>query len=276
MSNFPDVVVIGAQKSGTSTFYRNLVNCENLFFTKQKESNILINYHDKDGLSNAYKSSFVQDNFPRIDVSPKYSQRHLFDGPAKRLYKLNPNAKIVYVVRDPIDRLQSHLVHNLLRDRIQGNIKEELIINKDYLLTSSYHYQIKPYLELFPVNQFFVYQLENMIRDTRAFQEQLFGFLGVSQQVIPFKPYNVSTNRYIIKGHDWIHSRVSSKAILKLYHSFWWLINLKPSPVSISMETMNWIRNQLNEDIHDFTRIFNLKRELWKTFFISDKVKEPS
>lgn len=261
-----DVALIGAQKSGTSTFYRNLVNSPVLNFTKQKESNILILSDHIGEIEKSYSDSFLNHKYPKIDVSPKYAQCHLYPGVAEKLYKINPRAKIVFLVRDPIDRIKSHLSHNALRDRVNKSMEEEVLLNSDYYLTSSYTHQITAYLKYFPLEQIKVFQFEKMISDSTTFQLALFDFLGVDDEPINFKPFNVTENRYVIKYHDWIHNHVTNSRVLKLYHLFWWVVSLKPKRVVISHDVQMKLYELLNEDTEEFIQRFNLDRKCWRTY----------
>lgn len=266
MSKIPDVVVIGAQKSGTSTFYRNLVHVPQLHFTRQKESNILIRCSEPDDLLQAYQQSFDFHEFPKIDVSPKYAQRHIYPGAAEHLYSVNKQARIVYLVRDPIARIQSQLQHNVLRDRIHTSIEKELEVNDDYVLTSSYYYQIEPFLKLFPQSQILVYPFEAMTKDHRAFQQILARFIGLEFEPLEMVPYNVSKDRYVIKYHDVAHRLIQSSTILKLYHLVWRFIHIKPERVMLTEETKSKLFSQLKQDIDRFHQLFSIDTQSWITY----------
>jgi hypothetical protein len=262
----PDVIVIGAQKSGTSTFYRNLVVKEKLVFTKQKESNILIKFKDPLKIIQGYRSSFSKLNYPMIDVSPRYSQRHLFPNAAENLRDLNPSASIIYIVRDPIERIKSQLHHNLLRDRFHSTIEKELLVNQDYIRTSSYHYQIQPFLKNFPRNQLFVYPFEKMIHDPILFQKELFRFIGTEEKPIDFKPFNVSEERYVIKYHDWFHTYFNYYPMIKFYHFFWRVMGIKPEKIELTSEAKQDIYTMLAGDVDEFIKEFDLDRSWWKSY----------
>lgn len=259
---YPDIVVIGAMKSGTSTFYKNLVRVPLLNFTTRKECNILVEYSGKK-IDEQYRKVFGRSHSPAIDVSPAYSRRHIYDNVAEKLYGTNPDAKIIYLVRDPLERLVSHINHDVFRDRVKGI--PDLSEKSDYILTSSYFHQISPFIKLFGKHNILVYPLEKLIKDEYTFQKVLKEFLNIDFTAIKFIPFNISGKRYVIKFHDPVHRIVRSSFILKLYHLFWYVINLKPQKITLSESQKNSVYAILKNDIDRFCAEFSVDTTLWKT-----------
>ena len=61
-----------------------------------------------------YRSHFPAGAPVRGETSPHYTNRPRFAGVAERMREtLGPDARIVYMVRNPLDRLLSHYLHNV-------------------------------------------------------------------------------------------------------------------------------------------------------------------
>src|SRR5262249_24539009 len=94
-----------------------------------------------------------------------------------------PDAKLIYIVRNPLERIESHWRHLLGRGH---NISfEELLSHPDVLDTSRYWRQISAYREHFPDEQILVLFFEDFVEDPSAILKRCFEFLGVDPSLGP-------------------------------------------------------------------------------------------
>jgi hypothetical protein len=132
MSFIPDVFVIGATKAGTSTFWKVASEHPEIAATRSKEVNYFIMDYSIDQLE------------IKMDVSPAYSRRHPFPGVAKRIYEANRSAKIIYLVRNPIKRIISHIHHNMYRHRIRKYDLNRVVLEaREYICTSQLFFRLR-------------------------------------------------------------------------------------------------------------------------------------
>jgi len=108
MNKIPNLFVIGASKCGTTSLWHMLDLHSNVFMTTPKEPWFFSFSNYKDNLG-WYSSLFVKVNGEKIigEASPIYSETTLIPEIPKRLYDFNPDAKIIYIVREPVSRLKS-------------------------------------------------------------------------------------------------------------------------------------------------------------------------
>ncbi len=90
-----------------------------------------------------------------------------------------PGARLIYIVRDPIDRITAHWVHNYSKGRHHGDVAETILKPKtSYIDRSRYAMQLERFLAVFPREQVLV--LEN--EDLRARRDEtlrtVFEFAG--------------------------------------------------------------------------------------------------
>jgi len=261
----PAFVIIGAMKSGTSTIDRNLIAHSQIGFTKIKEPNFFNrNYHK--GIE-WYLNQFPDNKLILGDTSPNYSRLHLYPDTVRNIMEFNSEMKIIYIVRDPIDRIISQLHHNLYRDRIKPTqLERELIENKDYVLTSSYNFQIQPYLESFGRKNIKVITFENFIEKPSEILKDICEFLEVDYEEVNFKAYNTSEKKYLIKFHDSIHQFFGNNKLTNLYHLFWYFVSIKIKRPSLSKKSEIYLQEVLKDDIEQFKKTFTIDSSKWKTY----------
>lgn len=185
----PSFVVIGTMKGGTTSLYRYLGMHPEVSMTSIKECDYFIlrrkeNYFKKGKYHKGvdwYHSLYREGAKAYGDISPAYTKRHLFGDDTPRLiHEANPDARLIYLLRDPIKRFLSQYVHAVWRGRIDCSVRElPEEISQRYLLTSSYHYQLEPYLRYFSLDQFLFLSSEEMRRDTKSALRRIFEFIGV-------------------------------------------------------------------------------------------------
>lgn len=119
---FPDVIIAGIGRCGTTSLYRYLGVSSEVKLSAKKELDFLVDYPDegKTFLSEKYLDAFRGANPSQIKVeaSPRYSLEP--EQTAGMIKKLMPEAKVVLMLRNPIERLGS--VYNAVRR--SGNIRQ--------------------------------------------------------------------------------------------------------------------------------------------------------
>jgi len=104
----PNFFIIGASKCGTTSLWHMLNKHSNVFMSTPKEP-WFFSFSDYKQKMDWYHSLFDKVKNEKIigEASPIYSETTLIPKIPQRIYNYNPNAKILYIVREPIDRLKS-------------------------------------------------------------------------------------------------------------------------------------------------------------------------
>lgn len=109
----PDFVVIGANGSGTTSFYWNLVQHPSFLPTATKEVHFFDRHWD-DGLG-WYRAHFPLAVASRYRITGEATPSYLFrPGVASRIRETVPHARLIALLRDPVDRAYGHY-HKRLR-----------------------------------------------------------------------------------------------------------------------------------------------------------------
>lgn len=105
----PNLICIGAPKAGTTWLAQVLAAHPQVFMPPQKELNAL-HYEDLDQRLNEYAAYFepARDELVRCDFSVRYMAS---PRAAEAAARLAPDARILAVLRDPADQIQSHYWH---------------------------------------------------------------------------------------------------------------------------------------------------------------------
>jgi hypothetical protein len=91
-----------------------------------------------------------------------------------------PGAKLIYLVRDPLDRMASSYAHRRATGAERRSLAEALSDSRvPYVTQSCYATQLKPFLELFPREQILIETCERLLRERQATLERIFEFAGV-------------------------------------------------------------------------------------------------
>jgi len=185
----PNFIVIGAARSGTTSIFHYMKNHPGIVLSEIKELNFFSNekYWSKgsDWYERRFKSS--KKNPVAIgEASTSYTQSPFSPDVAERIYNYDPDMKLIYIVRDPVERFVSQY---LQRTKAGSETREfnELFFNLEdvfYAWQGRYYYQLSNYLSYFDKDQILVISFDEIKQDTPSVVERLFNFLGVKQYTI--------------------------------------------------------------------------------------------
>jgi hypothetical protein len=179
----PNLIVIGAQKCGTSGLHYYLSLHPEISVSRPKELNFFIAERNWPKGVDWYKSHFDASARVRSEASPNYTAypQHL-DVP-ERMHSVVPDAKLLYMVRDPIDRIAAHWVHNYAKRREKGDLRTTLMHpNTSYLARSHYYAQLQRFLRLYPRERVIVIEQEELRNQRLETLRRIFEFAGVDPE----------------------------------------------------------------------------------------------
>lgn len=261
------IVVIGGMKCGTSSLYQMFKEVDEVCLSKFKEPSFFTK-RTKNGI-NWYKNQFEPTDKTKylMDVSPSYSKIHLYPTCPKMIHDYDSDTKIIYLVRDPLDRIISNIYHDLLRGRLTRNqIQSILASDENYIKTSAYMAQIEPYLELFGDKNILVLQFEELKSNTTAFNKKIADFLELDFKIDKVKAQNVSENRFLIKNYDFFHSRFGNSFVSKIYFLYCYFLNKKVQKPQLTEDELSFIYEKLSCDIDGFIQKFEINESAWKVW----------
>lgn len=189
----PDFVGVGAQRCGTTWWYRSLVRHPQIQ-AAAKELHFFDAYFGREfGPTDvdAYRRLFPRPPGQLIgEWTPRYM--HDFWTPAL-LSQAAPEARILVLLRDPLSRYQSGISHEL--DAMLGSIRRHrrgyvaAMVANDTLSRALYSGQLRRLLQQFDRDRVLVLQYERCVREPGPELRRTYEFLGVDPEAgLPAPP----------------------------------------------------------------------------------------
>ncbi len=195
---------IGAQKAGTTWLHTLLNEHPNLYLPEQKELHF---FNDKfaQGL-NWYLGQFpMVTNRLLGEITPAYSILGKYD--VKLISELFPELKIIFTIRNPIDRLWSTVKMDIKRmankeidfSKIPTQSLFKLMLNPIYLGKTDYLQQITNWNDFFPKEQLHIIIFDDIRYHPEKVANDLSEFLNISSSPL-LKSNNLMTK--VFKGGE--------------------------------------------------------------------------
>lgn len=178
----PNLIVIGAQKCGTTSLHYYLGLHPQISMAGSKELNFFLADRNWPRGVEWYKSHFTRPTPVRGESSPAYTNHPWFPGVPQRMAATLPGARLIYIVRDPIQRMVSHYVHRLamgLEERPLSQALTDVSRQNPYVTRSLYQWQLQQYLPYYPLERILIITSEDLRDSRHATLQQIFTFLGV-------------------------------------------------------------------------------------------------
>jgi Sulfotransferase family len=179
----PNLVIVGGLKCGTTSLHHYLNLHPEIGMSRPKELNFFVSELNWELGTDWYANHFSARDRVRGESSPHYTNEPRFSGVAERMSRtLGPDAKVVYMVRHPVDRMLSHYLHNVGGGYEQRGLDAALSDPESaYVHRSLYAMQLEPYLERFGDERVEVVTREELRDEREGTMRRLFAFLGVDE-----------------------------------------------------------------------------------------------
>jgi tetratricopeptide (TPR) repeat protein len=238
----PNFIIIGCQRCGTTSLYTYLAQHPQILTPIKKEMDFF-SWHFDRGID-WYLAHFPPmppgEQFLTGEASPSYFDSR--EAP-ERLYSLFPEAKLIVLLRNPVDRAISQFyrltglnwearsLDRVISDEIERlNQNPEYIIGEEpgnYLARGRYIEFIKNWLAFFPREQLLILKSEDFYAGAAAIVQQVLEFLDLPEYQLSeyqnanpgsyqrvnesvrdrlsdyFRPYNQELEEYLGRQFDW-------------------------------------------------------------------------
>jgi hypothetical protein len=191
----PNTFVIGAMKSGTSSLHRYL-DCHPLVgMSPFKEPAYFLGPVRRSGpaaLSDRYRNDLgeylslfagMQDKPIRGESTTDYAKLPRFEGVPERIRGFEPAARIIYLMRDPVERTISHYWWAVQKEHETRDLLTAVREEPFYTDVSDYARQLGAYLSVFPTNQVYVETTERLEAQPEQALRDLWSWLGLDPDI---------------------------------------------------------------------------------------------
>lgn len=182
----PDFLIVGAMKCGTSTLQAQLATQSGIFMTTPKEPNFFSDdavYALGQGWYEALFDAALPDDL-KGEASTHYTKLPTYPDCLPRLKAVLNAPKLIYLIRNPVERAVSHYIHEWSMGVMSGNIETAFLEHPELISYGCYAEQIEPYVEAFGTGNIFLTSLEDMMRQPQVTLDQVGQFLGCDHPLL--------------------------------------------------------------------------------------------
>jgi hypothetical protein len=176
----PNVIIIGAAKCGTTSLHMYLDAHPEIAMARVKETEFFISDGTQAHGLDWYAAHFDASLPVRGESSTNYTNLPRSGGAATRMREVVPDARLIYLVRDPFHRMESHYVHQRASGTEHKTFDQALREpTNPYLSISKYATQLAPFLAQYPDRQILVESQERLLSRRGEVLTRIFRFLDV-------------------------------------------------------------------------------------------------
>ena len=175
----PNFLVVGSPKCGTTNLCFQLLQHPDIFISKKKELDFFNRQYSLG--QNWYESQFEGWNNESAigEGSVLYGVTSLCPDVAHRIAKMLPDAKLIYMVRHPIDRLESMWCQHVANGDHIPEFNQAVREWRPLIDGSLYWHQIQLYRQHFSDDKILLLFLDDYKKDSLHILRRCYEFLGV-------------------------------------------------------------------------------------------------
>jgi hypothetical protein len=178
----PNLILIGAARCGTTSLHRYLDLHPDVAMSAEKELDFFsVGARWERGVS-WYERQFPSGTLVRGESSPSYSTYPRTRDVPARMASVVPDARLVYLVRDPIERMLS--LYRFARFVLRNESRELTQAVRDfetsrYVVGSRYALQLEQYLPFYPSERVVVIEQSELRHRRAETMRRIFEFVGL-------------------------------------------------------------------------------------------------
>ena len=265
MTRLPNFIIIGSMKCATSSLHEHLAAQPGIFMSTPKEPNFFsdeaVFARGMDWYTGLFSSADAGDLCG--ESSTHYTKLPVHAGVVERLAQHTPDAKFIYVMRHPVDRLVSAYIHEWSERTITEPIDQAVRKHARLIDYSRYAMQLRPYLERFGPDRVLPVFFESMRdrpQDTLERVCEFIGFEGDPRWSDAVGRQNVSAQR--MRSSAWRDALVNLPLLSTIRRTLvpqgvrdkiknMWTMNERPA---LSEDALAYVTAELDQDLAEIGR----------------------
>ncbi len=278
----PNTVIAGFPKSGTSSLWYWLSDHPDVCGSKVKETYYLFdkvvplnkNANFQEHGWEGYTQQFPHYQGEKIimEATPVYFNQKT---PLEQLPKLDPLPKMIFIVREPSQRIFSFYRFQKYRLKNVGKNTsfEEFINNRPKMLqNNNYIEKLKPWLEKFGKANVHVFLMEEMLNEPQKFMDKVCQYLNIDASFYNAYSFPVGNPTVQIK-FKWLHQLglkiqryIPNKIQTRVLNPLYLKMNAKalPPPSEPDLETKENLKARCRPYNQELASVFNLSLDYWE------------
>lgn len=275
----PNFMCVGAAKAGTTWLHLCLESHPEIYVPNRKEIHFFsYPYLYEKGMD--WYESFFQDVASEtaiVDISVSYMN---FPNVPEKIHAYNPDIRLLFVLRNPVQRAYSHYCMALRSGHVGHDIRKVLTPESPWVRAGFYFHHISQFLNYFSPEQIKVVFFDDMKNDPAAFLKDVYSFLEVDSSFVPpdmHKPRNAAkalprfpklyhflkgNYRKIMDSSEPMRRILESLRFRGFFDAFHWL-NQGPEPPALSSDTAQFLAQCYQEDVQSLSKMLNRELSPW-------------
>jgi len=269
----PNFIVIGAPKAATTSVCAILDEHPEVYLFPRKGTQFFDRWYDNGW--EWYCSLFKDAGSAKAigEGSASYSAGTSDSPVPARIARHLPGAKLIYMVRHPLKRIESHYAQQIDNGMTFSGLCEAVRTFPPLIEASRYWTRLNDFRRHFPDAQILVLFFEDFVSDQRAVMRRVYDFLGVDASFEP-DAEEIRRNTRADKRTDgavlrWLRRR---RSFLRLHWATptWLTDRLKPLlrrrievPIEWDDETRRWALAQVLPDVGPLLAHCGKPRDFW-------------
>lgn len=220
--NWPDFFLVGAAKAGTTSLYTHLKRHPEVYLPEVKES-IYFSPEIRGGIHrdlysnlDRYRARYEEARGYKAigEVSSTYLAA--VDS-AVRIREVSPAARIIIILRDPVERAFSHyLYYQTTQDestavsfadalrRYRNKSAEGWWMSEEYIVHGFYHAQVRRYLDAFGTDQVQVLLFDDLAKDPNELLTRIARHIGIDPSFFAGLDVSEARNPYSVPKSSFV------------------------------------------------------------------------
>lgn len=273
---FPDFIVIGAMKSGTTSLFGYFDDHPDVWVSHPKELDFFLDRGNWDRGIDWYLSHFAGAPSDAVlgEVSPSYSQTHLYPEVPHRMAALVPTARLVYIVREPVQRIRSMYAHLVIDGLESRPIDDAVKMNRDYVETSRYAARIASFEPAFSEGRMQIITTEQLKAKPVDTLDEIASFVGITPWSGLDRPLpaqrNVTEDRRIehpmgkrLKSRPSYWRMLNRSWRARRLHATFFERPVTPPSTTLSSAVDEWLRETLEPDTEALEMLLGRRMTEW-------------
>lgn len=181
----PEFLIVGPQKCATTWLYDCLYDHPDVLMPETDSVQYFdMNYQREEQW---YRGHFTQYDGESV-VGEETASYIRSEMAPKRIAETIPDAKLIFILRNPIDRAFSHWWHEKSKNKHSFDFEEVLEnfdLYQNWIVPGLYHRHLMRFSEYFPEEQIKICFFDDLVENDKQYVQDVYSFLDINDEYIP-------------------------------------------------------------------------------------------
>lgn len=192
MTRFPDFIIIGAGKCGTTSLHDYINQHPQVYLCPKKETFFFTDQQAREKNRKWGSVTTLEDYLALFDNAPEScilgeisTVYYAHAESAKLIHDAIPDVKIIAILRDPSDRAFSSYQMFIVNGHETRSFQEIIAARTQHITMGFYYQELVPFYERFDSKNIKILLFDDLVKNPQTFLHNLFSFVGVDPDFLP-------------------------------------------------------------------------------------------